>query len=582
MQPKYAGFWMRVVANLIDRVPLRVIQFLVSAIAIYSPGNLIALIIINVVFMFLSDAVYEIVLTTKYGGTIGKILLNMRVVDATGKNLSYLRSTGRYFAKVISSITLCIGYFMIAFTEKKQGLHDLLAETTVIFEKPKISKILRTGIITVLIVIASAYAIWMGVSQVGVFSAFANIGHPLDMSDPVGSVKSTCEKELFSDYCIVYSAMFNMAKLSDDQFLAFCDLTGGTERSMCITQLAVQKNKSEVCDRLSFSYSRKSCQKGVTAKDFGSTFAKFFADIDRASQIEPPNTLNATGFILGEVIDGVCTEKPTKQFLRHPDYQVCYLPVNVSVFSRGDDALNEFEMEIKITNATGQYVEYRTSTWNDAGRVILANNTLDGYAIQTDISEFNAGIYNITLIVHDDIGQKQISFHDYFEILNQTDNTKSVYIKSTDTNISITYEESTEPYLLSYSAFLGEFKNGKCNDVGIDSLNVLLPKVSKSDMDFLCIQPLNVTGFALDADNNAHFKIGYKVKKWGSDSETVVDSPPPAGYTSKKLADDMLNGEYVIVVLMLLDPGTYFYEVTVYDTIAGTNTVVTDQFAVTN
>ena len=36
-----------------------------------------------------------------------------------------------HFAKWISSLTLCIGYIMVGFTERKQGLHDMIAGTLV-------------------------------------------------------------------------------------------------------------------------------------------------------------------------------------------------------------------------------------------------------------------------------------------------------------------------------------------------------------------------------------------------------------------------------------------------------------------
>ncbi len=42
------------------------------------------------------------------------------------------RATGRHFAKIISAITLFIGYIMIAFSREKQGFHDIMAGTLVV------------------------------------------------------------------------------------------------------------------------------------------------------------------------------------------------------------------------------------------------------------------------------------------------------------------------------------------------------------------------------------------------------------------------------------------------------------------
>ena len=55
-----------------------------------------------------------------------------RVVTGDGKRLSFLNATGRYFAKILSALIFCIGYIMVGFTERKRGLHDMIANTLVI------------------------------------------------------------------------------------------------------------------------------------------------------------------------------------------------------------------------------------------------------------------------------------------------------------------------------------------------------------------------------------------------------------------------------------------------------------------
>lgn len=42
------------------------------------------------------------------------------------------RAVGRFFAYLLSSITLCIGFVMAAFTERKQALHDIICDTLVV------------------------------------------------------------------------------------------------------------------------------------------------------------------------------------------------------------------------------------------------------------------------------------------------------------------------------------------------------------------------------------------------------------------------------------------------------------------
>ena len=64
--------------------------------------------------------------------TIGKKALGLRVTDMNGNRISFGRATGRYFGTILSGMICFIGFLMVAFTEKKQGLHDLLAGTLVL------------------------------------------------------------------------------------------------------------------------------------------------------------------------------------------------------------------------------------------------------------------------------------------------------------------------------------------------------------------------------------------------------------------------------------------------------------------
>jgi uncharacterized RDD family membrane protein YckC len=64
--------------------------------------------------------------------TLGKMALGLKVTDMEGKRISFGQATGRYFAKILSGLILCIGYLMAAFTEKKQALHDIIVGTLVV------------------------------------------------------------------------------------------------------------------------------------------------------------------------------------------------------------------------------------------------------------------------------------------------------------------------------------------------------------------------------------------------------------------------------------------------------------------
>jgi len=67
-----------------------------------------------------------------YQATLGKMVLRLKVVDGLGGRISFARASGRHFAMFISTLILCIGYLMVGWTAKKQGLHDMMAGTFVI------------------------------------------------------------------------------------------------------------------------------------------------------------------------------------------------------------------------------------------------------------------------------------------------------------------------------------------------------------------------------------------------------------------------------------------------------------------
>lgn len=64
--------------------------------------------------------------------TIGKRLVGIQVTDLEGNGISFRAALIRNVLKFVSSAIVFIGFFFVLFTEKKQSLHDLLAETVVI------------------------------------------------------------------------------------------------------------------------------------------------------------------------------------------------------------------------------------------------------------------------------------------------------------------------------------------------------------------------------------------------------------------------------------------------------------------
>ena len=123
---RYAGFWRRFAAILIDGMILGLVSGALADIFFGwgdRGGGLAALV---------SWLYYAGMESSHYQATIGKMALGFRVTDLEGRRIGFARATLRYFAKVISVMTLFIGFAMAGWTERRQALHDLIAGTLVV------------------------------------------------------------------------------------------------------------------------------------------------------------------------------------------------------------------------------------------------------------------------------------------------------------------------------------------------------------------------------------------------------------------------------------------------------------------
>ena len=119
---EYAGFWNRFVAYLIDWVLLGIIGTIIYFLFNEYVAGLVGFLVGWGYFAGLESSERQ--------ATLGKSAMGLVVTDTDGNRISFLRATGRYFGKWLSSILL-IGYIMAAFTARKQALHDMLASTLV-------------------------------------------------------------------------------------------------------------------------------------------------------------------------------------------------------------------------------------------------------------------------------------------------------------------------------------------------------------------------------------------------------------------------------------------------------------------
>ena len=139
---RYAGFWRRFVALLIDYLvigagyAILLIAFGVRFSQVEGTNNFFAagsavtaVCMISIVGSWLYFALME---SSKNQGTLGKMVLGLRVTDLDGHRINFGRATGRFLARLLSWMTMSIGYIMAGLTPKKQALHDFVAGTLVL------------------------------------------------------------------------------------------------------------------------------------------------------------------------------------------------------------------------------------------------------------------------------------------------------------------------------------------------------------------------------------------------------------------------------------------------------------------
>jgi uncharacterized RDD family membrane protein YckC len=152
----YAGFWKRVAAFILDGIILYIPNLIIlksmgsdaaqatlTQAILAAPGDphammaaygqfystMAAASLITTALSWLYFALCE---SSTWQATVGKLALGIRVTDLQGNRISFPRALGRYPAKFLSYIILFIGFLMVAWTQRKQGLHDLICGTLVL------------------------------------------------------------------------------------------------------------------------------------------------------------------------------------------------------------------------------------------------------------------------------------------------------------------------------------------------------------------------------------------------------------------------------------------------------------------
>ncbi len=123
----YASLGRRFLALLLD--------FMILSIPCAIAGHVVP-VVGSLVVLFFYAPILE---SSEMRATLGKHLVGIQVADPMGRRISLRAATVRNILKFVSSVLLFIGFFFALFTQKKQTLHDLLADTLVVYGRRECS-----------------------------------------------------------------------------------------------------------------------------------------------------------------------------------------------------------------------------------------------------------------------------------------------------------------------------------------------------------------------------------------------------------------------------------------------------------
>ncbi len=164
----YAGFWWRVLAWFLDSVILALADSLIGLVTglrqigpRFDPsGGDAAMAVsftpamaqgtqfaipghlhlhgggLSLVSLLLAIAYFTLLESSRWQATLGKRVCRLRVTDLSGRRIGIGRALGRYLGKFVSALLLGIGFLMVGWTRRSQGLHDLMADTLVMRLRP--------------------------------------------------------------------------------------------------------------------------------------------------------------------------------------------------------------------------------------------------------------------------------------------------------------------------------------------------------------------------------------------------------------------------------------------------------------
>ena len=145
---QYAGFFTRLIAWFIDRVIILGlwwlvsfgIDFLLQTLSIEGDKYQYWIILLVILVNFLIYFVYYIGFWMVAGQTPGKSLMGVRIVRTDGARLKFHNAVIRLVGYWISTMFFFMGYWWVLFDSRRQGWHDKLARTMVVYSETRVER----------------------------------------------------------------------------------------------------------------------------------------------------------------------------------------------------------------------------------------------------------------------------------------------------------------------------------------------------------------------------------------------------------------------------------------------------------
>lgn len=136
---RYAGFWIRAVATVVDSLILAIPAYLISLLQTAFLGRAgpdVMMLLFGALYSLSANLAvamaYEVYFLGTYSATPGKMLLNLKIRTSSGQGISYVRALARFLAQILSAIPFGVGYLMAGIDREKRALHDHICHTRVV------------------------------------------------------------------------------------------------------------------------------------------------------------------------------------------------------------------------------------------------------------------------------------------------------------------------------------------------------------------------------------------------------------------------------------------------------------------